>query len=149
MNCGSQSQMPYADLSSQIQAAQGQQGQGLFSDMLGQAQGTQAAGTRQTAGAFPQMAGPFAPPTGNLMPITPTTQPQAMNLTSLQYLNGALRQYIGRKITVTLLIGTNTQVDRTGTLLAVGANYIVINEIETDDILYCDFYTIKFVLIYG
>ena len=44
------------------------------------------------------------------------------------------------------LVGANTLVDRTGVLLAVGANYILINEIQTDDITACDFYNIKFVV---
>lgn len=92
--------------------------------------------TGQTAAANP------------LSPITNLTQPMPMTLNSLQYLNAALRTQIGRKVTVDFLIGTNTFVDRTGTLLAVGANYIIINEIESDDLLFCDYYSIKFVKAY-
>ena len=84
----------------------------------------------------------------NLSPITPLTEPQALTLQSTQYFNGFLRTQIGKKVTVDFLIGTNTLVDKTGTLLGVGANYILINEIETDDLLICDFYTIKFVKVY-
>ena len=36
---------------------------------------------------------------------------------SLQYMNAFLRTQIGKKVTVDFLIGTNTLVDRTGTLL--------------------------------
>ena len=43
------------------------------------------------------------------------------------------------------LVGAISLVDRTGGLLAVGANYILINEIQTDDITACDFYNIKFI----
>jgi hypothetical protein len=111
------------------------------------------------AGSALQPMGPYAtaggtqptaayPAAGQFYPITPTTQPPAMTLDSLQYLNAALRTQIGSKVTVSFLIGTNTFQDRTGILLAVGANYIIINEVETDDILFCDFYTIKFVKVY-
>ena len=80
-----------------------------------------------------------------LAPITPMTQPMPMTVESLQYLNGFMRTQIGRMVRVEFLIGTNTLVDKTGTLLAVGANYILINEANTDDILACDFYNIKFI----
>lgn len=108
-----------------------------------------AALSQQIPGAsVSQTTGPFGTAAEQLAPITPTTQPPAMTLDSTQFLNGALRTQLGQKVTVDFLIGTNTLVDKTGTLLAVGANYIVINEIETDDILFCDFFTIKFVRVY-
>jgi hypothetical protein len=97
---------------------------------------------QQTSSTSPQLQ------SSNLTPITPTTQPQPVTTESLQYFNGYLRTQIGRKVTVDFLIGTNTLVDKTGTLLGVGANYILINELETDDLLICDFYTIKFVKVY-
>ncbi len=67
---------------------------------------------------------------------------------SLQYLNGFIRTQIGRRVRVEFLVGTNTITDRTGILVAVGANYILINETETDDLLACDFYNIKFIKFY-
>jgi hypothetical protein len=84
----------------------------------------------------------------DLMPITALNQPMPITTQSLQYINGFLRTQIGKKVTVDFLIGTGTLVDKTGTLLGVGANYILINEIETDDLLICDFYSIKFVHVY-
>jgi len=39
-------------------------------------------------------------------------------------------------------------VDREGTLVAVGASYVILQEAETDDLLLCDIYSIKFVKIY-
>jgi len=84
----------------------------------------------------------------DLTPIVPWNQPVPVTTESLQYMNGFMRTQIGRKVRVEFLIGTNTLTDRTGTLLAVGANYILINEVETDDILLCDFYSIKFVKFY-
>jgi hypothetical protein len=84
----------------------------------------------------------------NLAPIVPWNQPMPVTVESLQYMNGFMRTQIGRKVTAEFLIGTGTLVDKTGTLLAVGANYILINELETDDILLCDFYSIKFIKFY-
>jgi len=126
-------------------------------------------------GGTTQMSGPYGTPGGGLsqpggflgtagaaapaqpgqttstqfLPITPTTEPMPLNTQSLNYLNAALITQIGRKVTIDFLIGTNTLVDRTGTLLAVGANYLIINELETDDMLFCDFFSIKFVRVYG
>lgn len=91
---------------------------------------------------------PQSSPFNEMQPITPTTQPAPVTAESLQYMNGFLRTQIGRIVQVQFLIGTNTLVDRMGLLLAVGANYILLNEIETDDILVCDFYNIKFIRFY-
>lgn len=86
---------------------------------------------------------------GGLAPLTPTAaQAGAITGDNLQYLNGFLRSQIGRPVLVTFLIGTNTLTDRSGILLGVGINYILINETQTDDVLACDFYNIKFVRFY-
>jgi hypothetical protein len=97
---------------------------------------------------LPQGAVTGTAPAGQTAPITPLTQPMPVTVESMQYINGFLRTQIGKRVTVNFLIGTNTSVDRTGTLLAVGSNYILLNEVETDDILVCDFFSIKFVTIY-
>lgn len=80
-----------------------------------------------------------------LAPITPTTQPEPLTLSSVEYLNGFLRTQIGRRVRVEFLIGTGTLLDRTGTLIGVGANYINLRLIESDDIMTCDFFSIKFI----
>lgn len=64
------------------------------------------------------------------------------------YVPGYLKTQIGKKVKVEFLIGTNMLVDREGTLVAVGASFIIINEVETDDLLLCDLYSIKFVRFY-
>lgn len=104
----------------------------------------------QTGMMQPQQVPGMQPATQSqdLAPIVPWNQPMPVTTESLQYMNGFMRTQIGRRVTVEFLIGTNTLVDRTGTLLAVGANYILINEVETDDILLCDFYSIKFMKFY-
>jgi len=83
-----------------------------------------------------------------LQPITPTTQPQALTLQSVEFLNGYLRTQIGKRVRIEFLIGTGTLVDKFGTLLSVGANYLIIQQAETDDKVVCDFFTIKFVTFY-
>ena len=65
-----------------------------------------------------------------------------------QYTQGWLTTQIGKRVKVEFLIGTDMFIDREGTLVDVGISYIIINEIETDDLLLCDIYSIKFVRIY-
>ncbi|MDD4494858.1 MAG: hypothetical protein PHV32_11040, partial [Eubacteriales bacterium] len=67
---------------------------------------------------------------------------------SIMFTPGYLRTQIGKTIRVEFLIGNNMLVDRMGILVAVGASYIIIREIEQDDLLLCDIYSIKFVRIY-
>ncbi len=101
---------------------------------------------RQSGSGVPQQTGDQATTSGTR--IQTGLQPSVVSADSLQYLNGFLRTQIGRPVLVTFLIGTNTLTDRTGTLLGVGINYILIKETRTDDILACDFYNIKFVRFY-
>lgn len=82
-------------------------------------------------------------------PITPTNEPQAMTTESTEYLNGYLRTKIGQKVRVEFLIGTGTLVDKFGELVSVGANYITIRQAETNNLVACDFYTIKFISFYS
>jgi len=105
------------------------------------------AGNRPFSGNPRQMT-QTAPSNNVLAPSSLSTQPMPMTAESLQYMNGFLRTQIGRPVKVDFLIGTNTLVDRTGILLGVGVNYILINEIESDDVVACDFYNIKFIKFY-
>ena len=65
-----------------------------------------------------------------------------------QYTQGWLTTQIGKRVKVEFLIGTNMFIDREGTLVDVGISYIIISEVETDDLILCDIYSIKFVRIY-
>ena len=67
---------------------------------------------------------------------------------SIQFLNGFIRTQIGRRVHVDFLVGSSTMTSKEGFLLGVGANYILINEIDTNDITACDFYNIKFIRIF-
>jgi hypothetical protein len=86
------------------------------------------------------------------VPVIPVTQqfqtvpgPSTMTTDSILFTPGYMRTQIGRRVKVEFLLGTNMLVDREGTLEAVGANYIIIQEAETDDLLLCDLFSIKFV----
>lgn len=98
---------------------------------------------------------PSGPPYGGIpsAPISPAAPSEIQIPQTVQnpyYFAGKLRSYIGRDVRVEFLIGTNGPlVDRLGTLLEVGASYITIRPIRTDDILICDLYSIKFVTVYA
>ncbi len=85
---------------------------------------------------------------GMLAPIPNYNQPFPVTAESIQYLNSFMLTQIGRRVKVEFLIGGGSLVERNGYLLAVGANFILLNEAGTNDILSCDFYNIKFVTFY-
>lgn len=66
----------------------------------------------------------------------------------LNYLNGFIKTQIGRKVTVDFLLGTNTIISKTGFLVGVASDFIVLNEENTNDITTCDFNNIKFIRFY-
>lgn len=66
----------------------------------------------------------------------------------LNYLNGFIKTQIGRKVTVDFLLGTNTMISKTGFLVGVASDYILLNEENTNDITTCDFNNIKFIRFY-
>lgn len=106
----------------------------------------------------PSMQTPTGYPTGpaySPMPIPvaiPTTQTngeqEPETVMNIEYTQGYLKTKIGQRVKVEFLIGTNMLIDREGTLVEVGASYIIIREVETDDLLLCDMYSIKFVRFY-
>lgn len=68
-------------------------------------------------------------------------------LTNNIYTPAFLREQIGKLIRVEFLIGTNNLTDRIGILEDVGASYILLRSVESDNLIYCDIYAIKFVTI--
>lgn len=68
-------------------------------------------------------------------------------LTNSIYTPAFLREQIGKLMRVEFLIGTNNLTDRTGILEDVGASYILLRSIESDNLVYCDIYSIKFITI--
>ena len=99
----------------------------------------------------PQLPQPITTPSKVLNNINVTSmipvynQPYPVTGESIQYLNGFMRTQVGRRIEVDFLIGSDDLVTKTGFLLGVGANYILINELGTSNLTSCDFYNIKFV----
>jgi hypothetical protein len=69
-------------------------------------------------------------------------------ITDTMYTQGYLKTKIGSRVKIEFLIGTNMLIDREGTLTDVGISYVIIREVETDDLLLCDIYSIKFVRFY-
>lgn len=64
---------------------------------------------------------------------------------NMQSLNELMRTQVGRNATIVFLIGENNLVEKRGTILAVGDDYVLLSEDETGNILVCDFYDIRFV----
>lgn len=91
---------------------------------------------------------PSGPPLGYGLAPTPPGEQSATTLTGIAYIPGYLKTQIGKRVKVEFLIGTNMFVDREGILVSVGTSYIIIQEAETDDLLLCDLYSIKFVRFY-
>ena len=80
--------------------------------------------------------------------LTDIKNPYEVTAESVQYLNGFIRTQIGRRVSIDFLVGSNTIVTKSGYLLGVAANYILINELDTNDLTTCDFYNIKFIRFY-
>lgn len=81
-------------------------------------------------------------------PLLPPEYQETINYENVQYLNGFLRSQIGKYIKVTQLIGSETIEDQHGYLVGVGLNYILLQELETGNIIALDYYTLKEVYIY-
>lgn len=65
------------------------------------------------------------------------------------YLQGYLRTKIGKSLRVEFLIGTSILTDRSGILVSVGIDHIVLVPFNSQDLQVCDLYSIKFVEIFG
>ena len=68
-------------------------------------------------------------------------------LTNNIYTPAFLREHIGKLMRVEFLIGTTNLTDRIGILEDVGASYILLRSVESNNLVYCDIYSIKFVTI--
>lgn len=86
---------------------------------------------------------PYTPPDIDIIEEEPTNFNNVY--TNPLYTQAYLSQNVGRYVKVDFLIGTNMFVDREGVLKEVGISYIILQEPETDDLLLCDLYSIKFV----
>lgn len=95
---------------------------------------------------------PTGPSTGLIPMVVPSDIGGSLaspTMESTQYIPGFLKTQIGKRVRIEFLIGTNAPlVDRTGTLLGVGASYILIRPTDSDDLELCDLFAIKFVTFY-
>ena len=56
-----------------------------------------------------------------------------------------LRTQIGKNVRMQFLIGTNTLIEKSGKLVSVGDDFVVLREAGSDEILVCDFNDAKFI----
>lgn len=82
---------------------------------------------------------------GDSPAIQEYNQPYRVNSQSIQYLNSFMRTQIGRMIEVNFLLGSQNMMNLEGRLLAVGANFILINERNSNNATTIDFYNIKYI----
>lgn len=78
----------------------------------------------------------------------PYNTPITVTPESIQFHNGFMRSQIGRRVTVDFQIGPGNVVQKSGYLLGVAQDYILLNELDTNDITTCDYYNIKFMRFY-
>lgn len=67
------------------------------------------------------------------------------NENEMPNLNDLMKTQIGRNATIQFSVGDNNLVEKRGRILAVGDDYILLDEEGTGNILVCDFYNIRFV----
>lgn len=91
---------------------------------------------------------PTQPPMMTIPPAPMPLQPEVPIQNDINYNQGFLKTQIGKKIKVEFLIGSNMLIDREGTLVGVGISYILIDEVDTNDLVMADIYSIKFVRIF-
>lgn len=77
-------------------------------------------------------------------PLLPPEYKEVLDYNGLQYMNGFLRTQIGQYCQIEFLVG-NTIVVKAGNLIGVGLNHILLQEVDSGDIIVCDFYLIKFI----
>lgn len=83
----------------------------------------------------------------NFNPPQSISNYEVQNEYNIQNLNDLMRSQIGKNVTIEFLIGANNLIEKKGTVLAVGDDYIILNEDNTESILICDFYNIKFITL--
>lgn len=63
------------------------------------------------------------------------------------YVPGYLRTQIGKTVQVEFLLGNDLTEERVGTLIDVGANYILLQALDSQNVLMCDVHSVKFVTV--
>lgn len=84
-----------------------------------------------------------------LVPLIPAARQEAIAMKDPNFSQGYLQKHIGQSMRVEFLIGADsTMIDRNGVLMEVGESFIVLQPPDSDDLLMCDLYSIKFVTIF-
>ena len=81
---------------------------------------------------------------GNLQNGQTSTCTNCQN-SDAQTLSNFARSQIGKNTTVEFLIGENTLIEKSGNIVSVGENYILLNETGTRSLVACDLNNIKFI----
>lgn len=68
--------------------------------------------------------------------------------TYIGYTPAFLKTQIGKRVEAQFIIGTDLYVDKSGTLIDVGIDYIIIRETNSNNRVLCDMYSLKFVTFY-
>ena len=84
------------------------------------------------------------PLNGNLQNAQTNTCINCQN-SDAQTLSNFARSQIGKNTTVEFLIGDNTLIEKSGSIVSVGENYILLNETGTRSLVACDLNNIKFI----
>jgi hypothetical protein len=83
----------------------------------------------------------------NQSPSTvPISDLEPVPVTSTLYFAGYLRTQIGKLMRVQFLIGNST-VDRSGVLVSVGVDHIVLRPFDVNGFIICDLFSIRFVTV--
>ena len=84
----------------------------------------------------------------DMTPQMTTGNATIVSTDSLQYMNGYLRTQVGKMAEIEFLVGNNNTAIKRGYITNVGANYIILRELNSNGKIICDYYNIKFVTIY-
>ena len=68
-----------------------------------------------------------------------------INFQDFQTLENFIKTQIGKNSTIEFLIGENSLIEKTGTIVSVGENYVLLNETSTRNLIGCDLKSIKFI----
>lgn len=84
----------------------------------------------------------------DMTPQMTTGNATIVSTDSLQYMNGYLRTQVGKMAEIEFLVGNNNTAIKRGYITNVGANYIILRELNSNGKIICDYYNIKFVTIF-
>lgn len=66
-----------------------------------------------------------------------------------RYIAGYLKNHIGSFVKAEFVVGTSQYMDKNGTLVEVGVNYFVLEELISRHKVLCDLYSVKFITFFN